>query len=132
MKMDEKLRAAIQKKQIEFILKTPEYLELIKELSQNISNGSNSAQNEASVASVFELELFSFIKDLLKLKYYPEKEKQIDTERHVSKGRIDSKIGALVIEFKHKSKLRTIKQQEEASAQIIQYLTGCPKTSWKL
>ena len=99
-------------------------MELIKELSQNISNGSNSAQNEASVASVFELELFSFIKDLLKLKYYPEKEKQIDTERHVSKGRIDSKIGALVIEFKHKSKLRTIKQQEEASAQIIQYLNG--------
>ena len=122
--MDKNLKDKIQQKQLELIVKTPEYIQLIKELCQKICDGSDVAENEASVASVFELELFSFIKDILNVKYYPEKEKPIDTERHVSKGRIDSKIGALVIEFKHKSKLKTIKQQNEASQQLIQYING--------
>lgn len=122
--MDEKLKYAMKRKQIEFTLKTSEYKQSITELGQKIAKNSSLAKNEASVVSVFELELFSFIKDFLNIRYYPEKEIQIDTEIHVSKGRIDSKIGALVIEFKHKSKLKTIKQQEKASTQLIQYLNG--------
>ena len=121
---DENLKNKLHQKQLGLIIKTPEYIQLIKNLCQNIHDGSDIAENEASVAAVFELELFSFIKDIFNIKYYPEKEKPIDTERHVSKGRIDSKIGALVIEFKHKSKLKTIKHRNEASRQLIEYLNG--------
>ena len=94
--------------------------DLCKEISSRTSN----AINEASVVSIFELELFSFIKDVLGLRYYPEKEKSVSTERHISKGRIDSKIGALVIEFKHTSKLESYKDKEKASNQLKDYLNG--------
>lgn len=94
-----------KKKQLELIIQSSEYVELLKQVSQDIYNESRKAENEASIVSIFELELFSFINNILGLKYYPEKEKMVNTERHISKGRIDSKIGALVIEFKHTSKL---------------------------
>ena len=82
------------------------------------------AENEASIVSIFELELFSFIKEHLGLKYYPKKEIKVNTVRHISKGRIDSKIGALVIEFKHTSKLKTEEHKTKASEQLIDYLNG--------
>jgi hypothetical protein len=113
-----------KKKQLELIIQSPEYIALLKEVSQDIHNESKKAENEASIVSIFELELFSFIKDILGLKYYPEKEKTINTERHISKGRIDSKIGALVIEYKHTSKLIKTVDKEKASSQLIDYLKG--------
>lgn len=118
------LKEKFKKKQLELIVKSPEYKELLKEVSQDISNESKKAENEASIVSIFELELFSFIKENLGLKYYPEKEKAINTERHISKGRIDSKIGALVIEFKHTSKLIKTEHKKKASSQLIDYLKG--------
>ena len=97
--------------QIESLINTNEYLQLLYELSNDIYRESLKAENEASIVSIFEIELFSFIKEVLGIKYYPEKEKQVNTQRHISKGRIDSKIGALIIEFKHTSKLSTLLQK---------------------
>ena len=111
-------------KQIESLIRTTEYAELLAEVSNDIYTESKKAENEASIVSIFELELFSFIKDTLGLKYYPEKEKTVNTERHISKGRIDSKIGALVIEFKHTSKLKSSDHKSNASSQLINYLKG--------
>lgn len=111
-------------KQVEYLIQTKEYREELTNVSQNIYKACLQVDNEASAVSVFELELFSFIKDVTGLKYYPEKEKSVDTERHISKGRIDSKIGALVIEFKHNSKLKNEKQKKKASNQLIDYLKG--------
>jgi len=111
-------------KQLEFIINSSEYKETLKEVCSDIIQGTSSAENEASVVSIFELELFSFIKETLGLKYYPEKEKAVNTQRHVSKGRIDSKIGALVIEFKQPSSLKTEKNMKSATKQITEYLDG--------
>lgn len=111
-------------KQIELLIQTSEYIELLKEVSSNISIEAKNAENEATIVSIFEIELFSLIKETFGLKYYPEKEKGVNTERHTSKGRIDSKIGALVIEFKHTSKLKTPQQKAKASDQLIEYLKG--------
>lgn len=93
-------------------------------LALDIKRRSETADNEASVVSSFELNLFSFINKELGLKYYPEKEKLVGTERHITKGRIDSKYGAFVIEFKHPSKLKTPSQKTKASQQIEEYLNG--------
>ncbi|MEO8065497.1 MAG: N-6 DNA methylase [Candidatus Doudnabacteria bacterium] len=89
-----------------------------------IKRRSETAENEATVVSSFELNLFSFINNELGLKYYPEKEKFVGTERHIAQGRIDSKYGAFVIEFKHPSKLKTSTLKEKASSQLEDYLRG--------
>jgi len=122
--MDKIKKNKFKIKQIETLIRTTEYAELLAEVSNDICKESKKAENEASIVSIFELELFSFIKDTLGLKYYPEKEKTINTERHISKGRIDSKIGALVIEFKHTSKLKSTEHKDKASSQLIDYLKG--------
>ncbi len=125
--MDKIKKSKFKIKQIETLIRTTEYAELLAEVSNDIYTESKKAENEASIVSIFELELFSFIKDTLGLKYYPEKEKTINTERHISKGRIDSKIGALVIEFKHTSKLLSTEHKDKASSQLIDYLKGLNK-----
>ena len=117
-------KTTLEKKKIEFLLDSKEYKETLKEVCLDIIKGSESADNEATVVSVFELEIFTLIKEVLGLKYYPEKEKSVSTERHIVKGRIDSKIGALVIEFKHPSSFNTSKKKQLATAQIIEYLEG--------
>ena len=122
--MKREIKKKLKSKQVEFLRKSSEYLDALKDLCKDISEGSKSANNEASIESVFEIELFSFIKEVFDLKYYPEKEKSINTERHISKGRIDSKIGALVIEFKHTSKLRSQEHKKIASRQLENYLKG--------
>jgi hypothetical protein len=114
-------------KQVEYLIQTKEYKEELSIVGENIYKKCLEVANEASAVSVFELELFSFIKDVTGLKYYPEKEKTVNTERHISKGRIDSKIGALVIEFKHLSKLKNEKQKSKATEQLIDYLKGLYK-----
>ena len=122
--MDKTKKTKFKIKQIESLIRTTEYAELLAEVSIDIFTESKKAENEASIVSIFELELFSFIKETLGLKYYPEKEKTINTERHISKGRIDSKIGALVIEFKHTSKLKSTEHKDKASSQLVDYLKG--------
>ncbi|MEK7129010.1 MAG: hypothetical protein AAB858_01545 [Patescibacteria group bacterium] len=101
-----------------------DYRKKLATLALDIKRRSETADNEASVVSSFELNLFSFINKELGLKYYPEKEKLVGTERHITKGRIDSKYGAFVIEFKHPSKLKTPSQKTKASQQIEEYLNG--------
>lgn len=103
---------------------SPSYRHKLSELALDIKRRSETAKNEATVVSSFELNLFSFINDELGLKYYPEKEKFVGTERHISQGRIDSKYGAFVIEFKHPSKLKTATMKEKASSQLEDYLRG--------
>lgn len=47
--------------QIESLINTNEYLQLLYELSNDIYRESLKAENEASIVSIFEIELFSFI-----------------------------------------------------------------------
>lgn len=122
--MRKKRKDTLEKKKLEFLLDSKEYKETLKEVCLDIIKGSETADNEATVVSVFELEVFTLIKEVLGLKYYPEKEKSVSTERHVAKGRIDSKIGALVIEFKQPSSFNTSKKKQSATSQIIKYLEG--------
>ena len=105
-------------------LYSSDYRNKLSELALDIKRRSETAENEATVVSGFELNLFSFIDNELGLKYYPEKEKFVGTERHISKGRIDSKYGAFIIEFKHPSKLKTSAFKEKASSQLEDYLVG--------
>ena len=48
-------RNKLQKKKIEFIINSREYEDSLKEVCNDIINGSTSADNEATVVSIFEL-----------------------------------------------------------------------------
>lgn len=115
----------LQKKQVEFILKSQEYATLLQNLAKEISKKCNDLTlSEASIASIFELKLFKFISDIFQQEIIPEKEVAIDTERHISKGRIDSKIGAVVIEYKKPAVLKNATKRSKATSQLKEYLQG--------
>lgn len=54
--------------------------------------------------------------------YNPIKEKSINTARHISKGRADTAIASLVIEFKQPSTLSNSHNKSKAINQISDYL----------
>lgn len=122
--MSDSIRRALLHKTIEVVLDSKEYRTALRSAAKSIREQSKIASNEATVVSIFEIEIYSIIRDIFGLKFYPEKEVGVDTNFHVAKGRIDSKIGALVIEFKHNSAFKSSIQKEKATNQLISYLKG--------
>ncbi len=117
----------LRNKQYIAILNSDEYKFLLTSIAQRITLQAKRAVNEATIENYFDCELFAFFKDVfepLGYEYHPEKESQISTKRHISKGRADSAIGALVIEFKHYSKLANKTDRDSATSQISDYLLG--------
>lgn len=114
----------LEKKKVEFILKSSEYRDMLEQIKNNIIQGCKKSANEATTASVFELELYSFIKTVLNLNFHPDKEVLVGTVRHITKGRIDSKIGILLTEYKYQSKLEKIEDIKSATEQLKGYMEG--------
>lgn len=120
---------AIKNKQYTAIVHSSEYRQLLSGMSRRIINKSKTAPNEATIEGYFDSELFSFYRDVfspLGFEYSPVKEASIATTRHVTKGRADSAIGALVVEFKQPSTLSNNALQTKAVNQISDYLLGLP------
>jgi len=122
--MRESTQESLKHKSIEILLNTSEYRKALIEAARTIRAKSAEASNEASVVSIFEIEIFTIIREIFGLKFYPEKEVSVDTDFHIAKGRIDSKVGALVIEFKQKSALKHVAQKDKAIEQLSHYLLG--------
>lgn len=100
---------------------------LLNDLCKRIIAKSQLAPNEATVENYFDCELFAFFREVflpLGFEYSPIKEASLSTRRHISKGRADSVIGALIIEFKQPSTLSNNSQKHKAVAQISDYLQG--------
>ncbi len=92
----------------------------------DIRNGALKAQNEATVEGLFERILYALLREI-NISFNPDKEVCIATKRHTGKGRADSRIGALVIEYKHRSKLRTRSNLNDAKKQIHDYIEAISK-----
>ncbi len=96
-------------------------------MCRKISNEAKNALNEATIENCFECELFAFFRNVfepLGFEYNPKKEVKIATKIHKSKGRADTVIGGLVIEFKQPSTLSNKNQVCKAIDQISDYLLG--------
>jgi len=117
------LKKQIKNIQLKAAIKSKEFKPLLSECLKNIKNQAQKAKNEATVEAAFEINFYGLLKDL-GVSISPEKQKPVDTLRHVKKGRIDSSYGAIVIEFKHHSKLKTKKQIKDATKQLCEYLIG--------
>ena len=122
--MSNSIRRALMHKTLELMLNSNEYRNVLRSAAKSIREHSKAAPNEATVVSIFEIEIYSIIRDIFGLKFFPENEIGVDTNFHVAKGRIDSKIGALVIEFKHNSAFSSEPQRDKATNQLISYLRG--------
>ena len=109
------------------IVNSEEYQQRLFEMANSIKNFSKIAPNEATIESRFDCELFAFFKEMfepLGFIYNPIKEQAINTCRHVSKGRADTAIASLVIEFKQPSTLSNKQSKNRAINQISDYLKG--------
>ncbi len=120
------LRKQLKDVQLKAVLKSKHFKPLVSECLSDIKTQATKAKNEATVESAFEITFYGLLKEI-GIKLYPEKQKLIETRRHINKGRADSSYGAVVIEFKHHYKLSTEKQIDDATKQINDYLLGLSK-----
>lgn len=126
-KKNSKAKAAarsLEESTIEHVLAHPLFASELGDVAKAIRAIAKRAPNEATIATNFELKLYGQMKHRLHVEFEPIKEEAIDTARHVAKGRMDSRIGALVIEYKKKSKLELPKDQAKAAAQLRNYLAS--------
>lgn len=97
----------------------------------NILKGAHSAKSEADTANVFEREIYFLLRQQFGIDIDIQKEVSVSrvvhnfgslARRTSGKGRMDAVINSLVIEYKHKSKLKTVKQKQAAITQVRDYL----------
>jgi len=116
------LLASIEEASQEYKLRQPDFRALLVKLGKEIKSLALSAPNEATIASHIELKLYGLLQSVFNRDFLPEKEISVGTIRHIKKGRLDSRIGALVIEYKHHSKLTTTANKKVALSQLEGYL----------
>ena len=114
-------RHDLKKRLVTQALKEPLFHNALDDAADEIISGASSAPNEATVEAVFENVLYSVLRDV-GVSFRPKKEQPISTRRHISKGRTDSRLGALVIEFKQPSTLAAPAAQRSAKEQLANYL----------
>lgn len=107
-------------------LNSSEFKNALKEASEEITNQATSATNEATIEGVFERVIYATLRDI-GIKFHPEKEAFVETRRHTGKGRMDSRIGSVVIEFKHRSKLKSEIDILAAQKQLTEYILSISK-----
>lgn len=115
---------SFKEKALELVINTKDFESALDNIASEIRISAKNALNEATMATNFELKLYAFLKNDLGIDFEPSKEESIDTKRHIKKGRIDSRIGLLVIEYKHHSKLNSLAQQKKATEQLKNYISS--------
>lgn len=114
-----------RKKYVKDIVKSDSYKNQLDEMAERIRIASLRAPNEATIESNFDCELFAFFRENfshLGFDYNPIKEKNIGIRRNVLRGRADTSIGCLIIEFKQPTTLNNKKKKTKAIEQIKAYL----------
>lgn len=122
--MDTRLVSKIRQAGISSITASKEYRKALTELAKSIREQCSTAPNEATISSNFDFQIHDFLKAVFDIEYTPTKEQSVDRLLHVSKGRIDSKWGGVIIEYKDRDKLSTQTLQESAISQVCDYING--------
>ncbi len=126
VKSEKKGLSKLKEKLITVALASKEFKEELKRAQEEINEGANSAKNEATIEAIFERVLYAVLREI-GIKFSPEKEVSIDTRIHTGKGRMDSRLGAVVIEYKHRSKLTNEQDVTNAQNQIKEYIKSLSK-----
>lgn len=106
------------------LLNSSEYEKELHRLSREVKEKCNRAENEATVSSIFETQLYYFTKAFFGKEAEFSKEVNVGKSvRHVfNNKRMDAVTNQLIIEYKHTSKLQSETDINEATKQITDYL----------
>ena len=119
---------ALRRKLLGLALEAPEFRKALNEAAVDIRNAARLSATEATIESRFEMVLYGLLRDI-GLQFSPEKEISVDCRRHLARGRTDSRLGALVIEYKRPSLLRSETERKAATDQLGEYLESLSATS---
>ena len=117
-------------------LRSGEYYTQIDSVYTKIIRNCESSRNESQTASVFETEIYFLVRNQLGIELSFSKEENVDgivhefaglTSRQSGHGRLDAVVNDIVIEYKHHTKLVTLKQKESAFEQVKDYLIALDK-----
>lgn len=114
---------ALRRKLLDVALNSPQFMRSLSEAAAEIRKAAKPDVTEATIEGYFERVVYARLRDI-HLLFHPEKEVGVDLRRHVTRGRIDSRLGALVIEYKRPSLLKTAAQIDKALGQLGQYLVA--------
>lgn len=96
-------------------------MEELKLAADEIIDQAKQAPNEATIEGAFDRVLYATLRDI-GIKFHPLKEITVDSIIHTGRGRLDSRIGAVVIEYKHRSKLKSQSLILTAQNQLKDYI----------
>lgn len=108
---------------IDNIIDSQEYQIKLSEHLTSLLKRTKSAENEASIASAFESEIYYFVRSTFGINLDFQKEASQSTLRHSFIGRMDAVCNNLVIEYKKQGKLDKDKDKVSATEQLSNYLT---------
>lgn len=112
---------ALRRKLLHIALQAPEFRASLQDAAQEIRDAATQDATEATIEGYFERVVYALLRDI-GLKFHPDKESGVELCRHLARGRTDSRLGALVIEYKRPSLLRTEDQTRRAVRQLAGYL----------
>ena len=121
-------KKALRRRILNAALTAPEWRESLAEAAREIRGFAKPTATEATIAGAFERILYARLREI-GLQFHPEKETVIDTKRHVTHGRMDSRLGALVIEYKRPSLLKNDAEIAKALKQLKEYLASLSTSS---
>lgn len=105
-------------------LSSSDFLEKLERALQEIRRGIEPEATEATIAGRFERVLYATLKDI-GIEFHPNKEEQVDTLRHVGRnGRLDSRIGTVIVEYKRPANFQSDRQVRAAKKQLATYLAA--------
>jgi hypothetical protein len=112
---------ALRSRLLTAVLTSPEFRILLSKAADEIRAAAKPDATEATIEGYFERVVYALFRDF-GLKFEPEKEVEVDLRRHLTRGRPDSRLGAVVIEYKRPSLLKTKAEIEKALRQLDDYL----------
>ena len=112
------------------ILQLPEFQSELEVAAEEILAGVSPDANEATIEGLFERVLYAALRDF-GVRFNPEKEVSPDSRRHFKRGRVDARLGAVLIEYKRPEKLSrgSAGDVNEAVSQLCDYLRTLRSTT---
>ena len=116
-------RKALRRTILRAALTAPEWSATLAEAAEEIRVRATPDATEATIEGAFERIMYARLRDI-GLEFHPEKEVSVSTRRHLTRGRLDSRLGALIIEYKRPSLLNSAIERDLALNQLKGYLTS--------
>ena len=116
-------RQALRRKILKSALTAREFRATLKEAASEIREIAKPTATEATVEGAFERILYARLREI-GLRFHPEKESSVDLKRHTTRGRADSRLGALIIEYKRPSLLKSEAEIDKALGQLKGYVSS--------